>query len=539
MTIKDFTQLYPEIKNPKKTLHDLRELCRYKKYEVDNLIFTLHDFHLNRFRYKGYLENPEVYLWKIISNSIKKHFNGQISKHTEEIKEIAQEIEEQDFFELKSTKEKLNDFNREMRRANFPKSQLELIELMLNLCEKPHQTYKCFMEEVQDEAYQRGISHSNFRKILERLRAKASGNDDIKGTLLSFISADKLRTLEFIEFLLSLTKHERIPLKAYRFSKEELKKMLWLEDLFAKNGFTFERFPEVYSDTYERACDVLPELRNSKFEEDTPDALAYYCPDYTQVKCNENCETLIVNEGFIVLFEDKILDFAQRINLSLEIGVNSINNALREVVLYHELGHWFSHWPERGGENWGCRFYFNFSTNTADTKTHESLAQIIAYWAVKGNALNEKILAEYLTPKRPDSAYREYLDLTKIPASEILNKLVLLRKHMGCNALLDDELGCKLLKIECDIYSELAKFAYEHSIRKVGLNVDELKQLESSLIIRILLKFNELLCKKNERTSEYEIALMKVEDEVGLDENSKNILRYYEPYMSTLKRLKQ
>ena len=42
-------------------------------------------------------------------------------------------------------------------------------------------------------------------------------------------------------------------LTAYRFSAQEIDKMLWLKDLFENNGFTVDRFPEVYYDTFEKA----------------------------------------------------------------------------------------------------------------------------------------------------------------------------------------------------------------------------------------------------------------------------------------------
>jgi hypothetical protein len=132
-----------------------------------------------------------------------------------------------------------------------------------------------------------------------------------------------------------------IKLNAYRFSAKELVKMGWLKDLFQDNGFVIDRFPEVYYDTFKNASKVYTNLEQH-INEDTPDYLGVYIFAYGDETCEEQCRS--TKEGVIVLFSDRIQDFCLRKQSKLSESLIDIENALREVVLYHELGHWLSHW---------------------------------------------------------------------------------------------------------------------------------------------------------------------------------------------------
>ncbi len=307
-------------------------------------------------------------------------------------------------------------------------------------------------------------------------------------------------------------------LDAYRFSSEEMKKMLWLKDLFEDNGFTVERFPEVYYDTFDKAREVWPkEFKNNNYEDDTPDYLGVYIPDYTEIKCEKNCDLKIVNEGVIVLFKDKILEYAKRIDGILALGLSVIDKSLKEVVLYHELGHWFSHWPlDDSSSNWKCRYYYNYKTSKADKITHESYAQIIAYWCTDGNPVNELILRDYLTPNNDTSPYYMYLELIPHSKNDILNKLKLIRKHMGCSAILTDETAYDVLK--SNIIDEIVDYA-SNSLRKLELNKAELKSIKPEIL-------NDFIAYRFGKNIEYDYILCILNKKELLDEKSKIDLKF-------------
>jgi hypothetical protein len=203
-----------------------------------------------------------------------------------------------------------------------------------------------------------------------------------------------------------------INLKAYRFNSEELIAINQLKDLFEGNGYILERFPEVYYDDYE----TLPfKINHETQEEDTPDYLAVYFYDYI----SDNSQLTI--EGKIILFKDRIEDFAYR----KEISVDDV----RYIVLMHEFGHWLCHWPICNNNNWS----FGFAVK--NKKTKESLAQLIAYWMVDGKKNKEAILNEYLTPKNKTNPYYLYNNLKDKSKSEMLDKIISLRE----NYFLSDE----------------------------------------------------------------------------------------------------
>ncbi|MBM3163824.1 MAG: hypothetical protein FJZ80_00050 [Bacteroidetes bacterium] len=304
-------------------------------------------------------------------------------------------------------------------------------------------------------------------------------------------------------------------LTAYRFSAQEINKMLWLKDLFTENGYTVDRFPEVYYDTFENACEVWPFLKGNKYEEGTPDYLGVYIPNYSKIKCEENCDLKIVNEGVIVLFKDRILVYAEMIEGKQALGLSVIENSLKEVVLYHELGHWFSHWPlDDSGANWKCGY------DAKDKITHESYAQIIAYWCSDGNPLNELILEDYLTPINTASPYYMYLALIPHSKSDILNKLKLIRKHMGCSAILTDETAYDVIK--SNIIDEIVDYA-SNSLRKLELDKADLNSIKTEIL-------NEFIAYRFGKNTEYDYILCILNLNGLLDEKSKAILKFEQKF---------
>lgn len=514
MNIKDFSQLFPEILNPVASLSNLKALCRSKKYPEDEFASCLHDFSMARNNYPGYIENPGGYLYSTILNSIKKYFRG-VKNDFSDIENLS-DIVEIDDFDKKSIQRKLDDFLNKVYKLNLPPNQVRLIRDMRIICENDHETHKDFIKEVREAQANHGVTDTNFRKLLERLKNNLKGNDGLKD-MLSFIPTDDQNINELIELLLSYIPMATNKIDAYRFSSEEMKKMLWLKDLFEDNGFTVERFPEVYYDSFEKACEVWPSLKENKDEEGTPDYLGVYIPDYTEIKCEENCDLKIVNEGVIVLFKDRILAYAERIDGKLALGLSVIENSLKEVVLYHELGHWFSHWPlDDSKSNWKCGYYYNYKTGKADKITHESYAQIIAYWCSVGNTLNEVILRDYLTPKNTASPYYMYLELIPHSKNDILNKLKLIRKHMGCSGVLADETAYKVL--QSNIIDEIVNHASK-SVRKLELNKANLKSINSEIL-------NDYIAYHFAKNIEYDYILCILNSKEPLDDKSKAILKF-------------
>jgi hypothetical protein len=309
-----------------------------------------------------------------------------------------------------------------------------------------------------------------------------------------------------------------IKLNAYRFSAKELVKMGWLKDIFQDNGFVIDRFPEVYYDTFKNASKVYPNLEQH-INEDTPDYLGVYIFEYGDEKCEEQCRS--TKEGVIVLFSDRIQDFCLRKQSEFSESLIDIENALREVVLYHELGHWLSHWPYYSGSNWKCGY------SAKDRITHEVYAQLVAYWCVEGHRLNELLLREHLTPKIPSSPYNKYELLVGKSKVDMLSKLVLLRKYW-CSFQLTDELAYELLKM--DLIEKCVAYAFENSVRKIQLNVQALKSLGNEIAFQVLAM--GWSCENGELTCiEYDFALCKLLALRLLDETElREVLNFEKKY---------
>ena len=514
MNNNDFKKLFPEIINSDNSLSNLKALCRSKNFPLDELIHCLHDFSLARNNYHGYIENPGGFTYITVRNSIYKYFRGVKNDFTD-IENLSDTVEMEDF-DKKSITTKLNDFLNEINKLNLPANQVRLIKDMRIICENDHETFRDFMKELKESQTNHDVTDTNFRKLLERLKNNLRGNDGLKD-MLSFIPTDDQNINELIELLLSYIPMTTNKIDAYRFSSEEMKKMLWLKDLFEDNGFTVDRFPEVYYDTFEKACEVSGSLDKNNHGEGTPDYLGVYISDRTKIKCTENCDLEIVNEGVIVLFKDRILAYAERIDGELALGLSIIENAIKEVVLYHELGHWFSHWPlDDSGANWKCGY------GKADKITHESYAQIIAFWCSAGNPVNEVILRDYLTPKNIASPYYMYLKLIPHSKNDILNKLKLIRRHMGCSGVLTDETAYAVL--ESNIIDEIANHA-SNSPRQLVLNTAYLQSINSEIL-------NEFIAYRFGKNIEYDYILCILNSNEPLDENSIKVFKFDNKFCS-------
>jgi hypothetical protein len=386
MTLNDFAQLFPEIANPGKSFFDLLAFGRYKKYPEEEFATSLIDFSLKRNNYAGYENNPAGYLWIVITNKIVKWKGGQSnSKLT-----LTDNLEEESYddtpkFELKTSLEKLADFLKYIDSSTLRPGQKELVKIMIDVCKNDHDSYREFMKEVNEKAQNAGFSLENIRKLLERIRLYMRGNDGAKN-LLTFIQKSDDVSEEMLDFMLSMLPNSNPGFEAYRFSEQELIKMLWLKDLFTSNGFVFNpnRFPKVYYTNLENYRKQYPKFEDG--HEGTPDYLGVYRYGFKGIlDIEELLPCTETKEGFIVLFKDRIENFAQ---------TNGLNESdVRFVVLMHELGHWLTHWAfDENGRNWSVGYHLN------NKHTHEALAQLIAYWSCDTNAELLRTLI-FLTPK--------------------------------------------------------------------------------------------------------------------------------------------
>jgi hypothetical protein len=199
MNTKDFSQLFPEILNPEASLSNLKVLCRSNRFDLDDMTFCLHDFALVKNNYPGYLSNPGGYLWKIVKNSINKGYRG-IKVNYGSVDEI-KSIDEIPEFDLRDIKQKLRDFTRDVNNLSLPPSHYRVINLIIILCPKDHESFSEFMEELYSEAEKIGISRENVRQILSRIRNFLKGNNGLRDTM-SFISFDPKR-VEIVDLFLN------------------------------------------------------------------------------------------------------------------------------------------------------------------------------------------------------------------------------------------------------------------------------------------------------------------------------------------------
>lgn len=287
---------------------------------------------------------------------------------------------------------------------------------------------KVYWEEVNQILQKSGIqvSNDNFRKIKQRLLTQLNKNFSTQGReLLSFYDMEKEYVLQILVRLFQSVPLPNLvlPIPAYRFSMEELERMIWLKtEVFKKYGYSFKanRFPEVYYCDFKEVKDYISS--QSWRDVITPDELGVYF-DFFQSADGDPKNAYFggkSREGRIVLFKDRIEAFCSRNPRLTEEDV-------RFVVLMHELGHWMSHWALSSGIRWVHGYHFSNSF------TQEALAQLLAYWCCKGNPAQEQVLL-VLSPKddqgKIDSSkpYGAYESLKSFDEGVILQKLDQLRK---------------------------------------------------------------------------------------------------------------
>jgi hypothetical protein len=455
--LSDFEELFPEIKKAGNFLADLKSLRRRNNYPKHEFAACLHDFHLKKDNHKGYKDNPEGYLYRVILNAIKK-WRKESEKLDMDI-ELPENFDNSEFDEIKDSIQKIVEFSERVRSDAFLSiRELELFEIITETAKEEHNTYREFWDDAYQTALEDGFSDDNIRQIISRLRSnfkRGEPGNDLKDMLhLVPVNQDmeNSKYLNMIDELeMRLVKNVNTNLKAYRFSDAELEKMLWLKGLFAENNFKIDRFPEVYYDTLDNARIFynIPDL--DKFE-GTIDYLGIYIYEVGKDISEAT------KEGIVILFEDNIKKYCKSKNLTID--------SVRFVVLMHEIGHWLTHWPahdaEKKGdineENWTFGFQMPY------TKTHEALANLIAFWTCQSDETHKLTLQE-LSPKNADGTidindpYGAYIELISAEKETIIKKLIAIRNAF----YLKDEKMFEFLKAD-DI--ELREFLVREKLNE-------------------------------------------------------------------------
>jgi hypothetical protein len=357
--------------------------------------------------------------------------------------ELSDEMHED--FDTKDHVEKIRDFARKVYASSSirlsPQEQ-QYFELLIDSSYFEEDTPEeriSFNALVQERWRELGYNDDYGRKLLSRLRAKLQSVPGLKeGLHFITLDTDNTEGIEALDFLLAniYPNTNSNNLVAYRFSPEELLKMLELKKILQnedKNDakkpnlkFEIDRFPEVYFKNMEVELSYNPKIddkykQNGKIdlykyvnsESFNINRLGVYITSKTKLGCLN-----VTNEGKIILYKDVIKVYAE---------CKKINEKdLRLKVLLHELGHWVSHWPIANNSNWRIGY------NTLHKKTHEAIAQFIAYKLIEGNDKLEDVF-KLMKPTKKDSPYLLYENLISQDISEILNKIVDLRKHHYLN----------------------------------------------------------------------------------------------------------
>lgn len=269
-------------------------------------------------------------------------------------------------------------------------------------------------------------NETSFRKAYQRLREKLLDSSNSETNELLYFTpnekADKQNILnKFILSTESLIFNSNTNLKAYRFSEYEFNRMIELKNIFEANNYKICRFPEIYIDNEHMLFDENIKKINI-------DKLGCYLFDIK----NDNS----TSEGIIIIYTKSIEFFCHSIfKQRIHLDINKLIDAVKLIVLIHELGHWLSHWPEYFEKNWSQGY------NDEKPMTHESLAQIMVCWAIKENDFIKSVFEKYLTPYENENPYSLYKGLMPFEHKEILMRL----HHIRINNNLSDEDCYKIL----------------------------------------------------------------------------------------------
>lgn len=226
----------------------------------------------------------------------------------------------------------------------------------------------------------------------------------------------------------------------YRLSNNELLLLNNLNEIYSKNGFYIDKWPEIYYCDYNIAKQHF-EILDEEYPEDNyifnPDFLGIYRYNYNK-------------EGIIILFRDRILNASsifhnknKRFN-----NLDEIITLLKTKVLIHEIGHWLTHSCAIINKD---EILFQYSALPKVIK--ESLAQLTVIWSFYKHKTEFEYklesFARLFMPKQP----KPYYEFNKI--HHLYSPEIILKRYLGIASQmthLNDESLFKLLaKNESDL----------------------------------------------------------------------------------------
>jgi hypothetical protein len=229
-------------------------------------------------------------------------------------------------------------------------------------------------------------------------------------------------------------------LQQYRLSNNELLLLNNLFEIYSNNGFSIDKWPEIYYCDYNLARHHFEILEEEYLEENyifNPDYLGIYRFNYNK-------------EGIIILFRDRILNASNKFyNKNNRFNdLNEVITLLKTKVLIHEIGHWLTH---------SCAIINKddilFQYGALPKVITESLAQLTVIWSFyKHKSEFEYKLesfARIFMPKQP-KPYYEFSKIHHMYCPEII-----LRRYLGIASqmthLNEDSLFKLLIKNESDL----------------------------------------------------------------------------------------
>ena len=226
----------------------------------------------------------------------------------------------------------------------------------------------------------------------------------------------------------------------YRLSNNELLLLNNLYEIFSKNGFHIDKWPEIYYCDYNIAKHHF-EILEEEYPEDNyifnPDFLGIYSYKYSK-------------EGIIILFRDRILNASSTfINKNKRFyNLDEIITLLKTKILIHEIGHWLTHSCAIINKD---EILFQFGALPKIIK--ESLAQLTVIWSFyKHKSEFEYKLesfARLFMPKQP----KPYFEFNKI--HHMYSPEIILKRYLGIASqmthLNEDKLFKLLAKNESDL----------------------------------------------------------------------------------------
>lgn len=171
-------------------------------------------------------------------------------------------------------------------------------------------------------------------------------------------------------------------IKAYRLSSEEIYYADRMLKFYFSKSKKEHRLPEIYIGNF------LEFKKEGMVEEEIPITISEKFP--RKLKYDQS-ETELVNpdflgfyrygnnkEGRVFLYKDRLEKCAKRFSHQLELDFLETYEILCFKVLFHELGHWATHWVCKLNTHFGYDLFLELSK---DTK--ESMAQLNVLWTLQ------------------------------------------------------------------------------------------------------------------------------------------------------------